>query len=93
MEGRGRSRERRRRGAGGGRGRRREGEEGHSRWLWKNATQSGHGLFCQVPSWEPSPLGRGRREDHCPPGQELYPFFSVFLFLTFSLSFLHVYLI
>ena len=46
-----------------------------AKWLRKKPeAQSGHGIFHQALSQEPSSLGRGRMEDHSPPGQETVPF-------------------
>ena len=47
----------------------------------KHVVQSGHGVFHQALSQEPSPLGMGRTEDHSRPGQGTVPFLQCIPFL------------
>ena len=53
-----------------------------AKWLQKkHVAQSGHGIFHQALSQEPSSLGMGLTEDHSRPGQGSVPFLQCIPFL------------
>ena len=63
--------------AGGSRGRWGRGGGGP----WQHVAQSGHGVFHQALSRDPSALGMGLAEDHSRPGQGTVPFRQCIPFL------------